>query len=37
MRRDLVDDFDYPTLPDGYPVRRYILYRLDAGSCLSTY
>ena len=30
MRRDPVDDFDYPALPEGHPLRRHVLYRLSA-------
>jgi ribosomal-protein-alanine N-acetyltransferase len=30
MRRDPADDFDYPTLPAGHPLRRHVLYRLMA-------
>ena len=29
MRRD-ADDFDHPSLPDGHPLRRHVLYRLAA-------
>ena len=32
MRRDPADDFDRPALPEGHPLRRHVLYRLDAGS-----
>jgi RimJ/RimL family protein N-acetyltransferase len=32
MRRDPADDFDHPTLPEGHPLRRHVLYRLCAGS-----
>jgi len=32
MRRDAADDFDRPTLPEGHPLRRHVLYRLDAES-----
>jgi len=32
MRRDPADDFDHPELPDGHPLRRHVLYRLDADS-----
>ena len=32
MRRDPADDFDYPTLPEGHPLRLHVLYRLDASS-----
>jgi RimJ/RimL family protein N-acetyltransferase len=28
MRRDAADDFDYPTLPEGHPLRPHLLYRL---------
>jgi RimJ/RimL family protein N-acetyltransferase len=31
MRRDPADDFDHPTLADGHPLRRHVLYRLGAG------
>ena len=31
MRRDPADDFDYPRLPEGHPLRRHVLYRLGAG------
>lgn len=30
MRRDRRDDFDHPNLPVGHPMRRMVLYRLDA-------
>jgi ribosomal-protein-alanine N-acetyltransferase len=29
MTRDPADDFDHPRLPDGHPLRRHVLYRLD--------
>ena len=32
MRHDPADDFDYPTLPEGHPLRPHVLYRLDSGS-----
>jgi len=32
MRRDPADDFDYPTLPEGHPLRPHVLYRLDRAS-----
>jgi ribosomal-protein-alanine N-acetyltransferase len=32
MRRDPVDDFDYPKFPDGHPLRRHVLYRLTPTS-----
>jgi RimJ/RimL family protein N-acetyltransferase len=28
MRRDPADDFDYPGLPEGHPLRKHVLYRL---------
>ncbi len=31
MRRDPAEDFDYPTLPEGHPLRRHVLYRLGSG------
>jgi RimJ/RimL family protein N-acetyltransferase len=34
MRYDPGDDFDHPTLPEGHPLRRHVLYRLDAASYL---
>jgi len=30
MHRDPADDFDYPALPEGHPLRRHVLYRLTA-------
>ena len=30
MRHDPADDFDYPALPEGHPLRRHVLYRLGA-------
>ena len=32
MRHDPADDFDYPRLPEGHPLRRHVLYRLGSGS-----
>jgi RimJ/RimL family protein N-acetyltransferase len=32
MLRDPVDDFDHPRLPEGHPLRRHVLYRLDSNS-----
>jgi RimJ/RimL family protein N-acetyltransferase len=32
MRRDPADDFDYPTMPEGHPLRPHVLYRLRSGS-----
>lgn len=29
MTHDPADDFDHPRLPDGHPLRRHVLYRLD--------
>lgn len=28
MHRDPRDDFDYPNMPEGHPLRRHLLYRL---------
>ena len=30
MRRDPNDDFDRPSLPEGHPLRRHVLYRIDS-------
>ena len=30
MRRDPAEDFDYPSFPEGHPLRRHVLYRLNA-------
>ena len=32
MRRDPDDDFDRPSLPEGHPLRRHVLYRIDSRS-----
>ena len=32
MRRDPAEDFDYPSFPEGHPLRRHVLYRLSSGS-----
>ena len=32
MRRDPADDFEYPGLPEGHPLRRHVLYRLGSAS-----
>jgi RimJ/RimL family protein N-acetyltransferase len=32
MRRDPAEDFDYPSFPEGHPLRRHVLYRLGANS-----
>jgi hypothetical protein len=26
---DAADDFDHPSLPDGHPLRKHVLYRLS--------
>jgi RimJ/RimL family protein N-acetyltransferase len=28
MQRDPVEDFDHPSIPEGHPLRRHVLYRL---------
>jgi RimJ/RimL family protein N-acetyltransferase len=28
MHRDPADDFDYPGIPEGHPLRRHVLYRI---------
>jgi RimJ/RimL family protein N-acetyltransferase len=28
MRRDEHGEFDHPSLPEGHPLRRHVLYRL---------
>ena len=30
MRRNPAEDFDYPSFPEGHPLRRHVLYRLGA-------
>jgi RimJ/RimL family protein N-acetyltransferase len=32
MHRNPADDFDYPRLPEGHPLRPHVLYRLDSDS-----
>lgn len=32
MRRDPADDFDHPSMAEGHPMRRHVLYRLRAPS-----
>ena len=32
MRRDPVDDFDHPALPENHSLRRHVLYRLGSDS-----
>jgi RimJ/RimL family protein N-acetyltransferase len=34
MRHDAADDFDYPTMPEGHPLRPHVLYRLGAAAYL---
>lgn len=29
MHRDSKDDFDHPKLPDGHPLRKHVLYRIN--------
>jgi RimJ/RimL family protein N-acetyltransferase len=36
MRRDPAEDFDYPSFPEGHPLRRHVLYRLGSESSLGT-
>jgi RimJ/RimL family protein N-acetyltransferase len=36
MRRDANEDFDYPSLPEGHPLRPHVLYRLDSDSYFGT-
>jgi len=36
MHRDPHDDFDYPNLPAGHPLRRHVLYRLSRDEYKST-
>jgi RimJ/RimL family protein N-acetyltransferase len=31
MSRNPAEDFDHPRLPEGHPLRRHVLYRLDRG------
>ncbi len=33
MRRDPADDFEYPNLPRGHPLRPHVLYRLANREC----
>jgi len=35
MTRDEAADFDHPALPEGHPLRRHVLYRLDARAVTS--
>jgi RimJ/RimL family protein N-acetyltransferase len=34
MRHDPAEDFDYPSFPEGHPLRRQVLYRLGSASYL---
>jgi len=36
MIREPADDFDHPNLPEGHPIRRHVLYRLDRSAWLAT-
>ena len=36
MIRDPADDFDYPLVPPGHPVRRQVLYRLSRAAWAAT-
>jgi len=29
MKRDAAEDFDHPSLPEGHPLRRHVLYRIS--------
>ena len=35
MRRDPADDFDHPSLPNGYSLQRHVLYRLASSRARS--
>jgi ribosomal-protein-alanine N-acetyltransferase len=30
MTHDPADDFDHPRMPHGHPLKRHVLYRMDA-------
>ncbi len=32
MRHDPAEDFDHPAVAEGHPLRRHVLYRLEAGA-----
>lgn len=32
MRRDVTGDFDHPHIPDGQPIKRHVLYRMQAST-----
>jgi RimJ/RimL family protein N-acetyltransferase len=36
MLRDPADDFDYPSIPEGHPLRPHVLYRLSSNSYFGT-
>ena len=36
MDRNPADDFDYPTLPEGHPLRRHVLYKITRPDRTST-
>ncbi|GAA2592654.1 GNAT family N-acetyltransferase [Actinomadura fulvescens] len=36
MTHDPADDFDHPAVPDGHPVKRHVLYRIDAATWAAT-
>lgn len=35
MHHDPADDFDHPRIPEGHPLRRHVLYRIDREDWLS--
>jgi RimJ/RimL family protein N-acetyltransferase len=35
MTRTPADDFDHPVLPEGHPLRRHVLYRINPGTSCS--
>lgn len=36
MHRNPAEDFDYPLLPEGHPLRKHVLYRLGSRSFFGT-
>jgi RimJ/RimL family protein N-acetyltransferase len=36
LHRDPADDFDYPNIPAGHPLRRHVLYRLRRGEFIAS-
>jgi hypothetical protein len=36
MTRDPANDFEYPGVPPGHPLRHHVLYRLSAARWAST-